>query len=55
MSNVSKSQEIGWNYLDTRFTGVSSSSLSGNGHFVILPEDQGTATTQSALELKRVV
>jgi hypothetical protein len=35
--------ELGYNYLDTRYTGMSSSHLTGNDDFVVLPEDQGVA------------
>ena len=36
-------QEVGYNYLQTGYTGASSASLSGNDEFEILDEDRGVA------------
>jgi hypothetical protein len=49
----SDGNEIGYQNLDTRFTGTSSSSLSGlgNNDFRILAEDQGVAAILSQFEL----
>jgi len=44
-------REMGYQYLDTRFTGTSASSLTGNDVFSILGEDQGVAALLSDLEL----
>ena len=47
-------QEVGWNYLDSRFTGVSSHSLSGLGadsDFDMLSSDNGVAEILSNFEL----
>jgi hypothetical protein len=50
---VSDEQELGYQYLDTRFTGTSSARLSGNaeGDFSILGADQGVAALLSQFEL----
>jgi len=48
---MAKGPEIGWNYLDTRFTGTSSSALSGNEHFPFVAEDQGRAATLKQMEM----
>jgi hypothetical protein len=45
--------EVGWNYLDTRYTGASSDQLSGaavEADFPMLSEDQGLAQLLSAFE-----
>jgi len=44
-------QEIGYNYLNTSFTGTSSARLSGNSAFTILGEDAGVAALLSQFEL----
>ena len=43
--------ELGYQLLDTRFTGASSEQLSGNGDFTFAAEDQGTAQILSAFEI----
>lgn len=46
-------KEVGWNYLDTRFTGASSSQISGastSADFPMLSEDQGLAQLLSQFE-----
>jgi hypothetical protein len=48
---TSQGKEIGYNYLNTAFTGTSSAKLSGNGDFSILPEDAGVAALLSQFEL----
>ena len=48
---VSNPKEIGYNYLNTSFTGASSSALSGNADFAILGEDAGVAALLSQFEL----
>jgi hypothetical protein len=48
------SGELGYEYLDTRFTGASSSTLNGyasNSNFAILAEDQGVAQLLANYEL----
>jgi hypothetical protein len=48
------SGELGWQYLDTRFTGASSSTLAAyesNAHFAIVQEDQGVAQLLANYEL----
>jgi hypothetical protein len=50
--SVDISQELGYNYLDTRFTGTSSASLSGGtSDFDIIGADQGVAALLSDYEL----
>jgi len=50
--SVSQGRELGYQYLDTRFTGTSSEQLSGNGtDFDILAQDQGVAALLSQFEL----
>lgn len=46
-------KEVGYNYLNTGFTGTSSANLSGGptGDWDILPDDQGVAQLLSAFEL----
>jgi hypothetical protein len=44
-------KEIGYNYLNTSFTGVSSAALSGNSAFTVLGEDSGVAALLSQFEL----
>lgn len=50
---VSDEKELGYQYLDTRFTGTSSAQLSGltGGDFTILAQDQGVAALLSQFEL----
>ena len=46
-------KEVGWNYLDTRYTGASSDELSGSAtpeDFPMMAEDQGLAQLMSAFE-----
>jgi len=43
--------ELGYQFLDTRFTGTSSSALVGNSDFAIAAEDQGVAAILSQFEL----
>jgi hypothetical protein len=51
--SVSQGQELGYQYLDTRFTGTSSARLSGDadGDFSVLAQDQGVAALLSQFEL----
>ena len=48
---ASDGTEVGWNYLNTRFTGISSTFLSGNADFNVLPTDSGIAQFLSNFEL----
>ena len=49
--NDSSGIEVGYNYLDTSFTGKKSNALSGvPGMFDMMAEDDGTATTLAELE-----
>jgi hypothetical protein len=50
---VSDEKELGYQYLDTRFTGTSAAQLSGNaeGDFSILAQDRGVAALLSQFEL----
>ena len=48
---VSNPKEIGYNYLNTTFTGASTSALSGNADFAVLGEDSGVAALLSQFEL----
>ena len=50
---VSDEKELGYQYLDTRFTGTSSAQLSGltGGDFDILAQDRGVAALLSQFEL----
>jgi hypothetical protein len=52
-NNVAPSddREVGYNYLDTRFTGASSAELSGNSHFEFADQDAGVAKLLSDFEL----
>lgn len=43
--------EVGWNYLDTRFTGTSSDKLSGGDDFYFPGEDHGVAELLKNFEL----
>ena len=47
----SDDQEVGYNYLDTRFTGASSAALSGNAHFAMVGTDTGVARLLEEFEL----
>ena len=44
-------KELGYQHLDTRFTGTSSQALTGNANFNILESDQGVAAILSQFEL----
>jgi hypothetical protein len=48
---VSNNEELGYQYLDTRFTGTSSSFLSGNTDFSMNLSDRGVAAILSNFEL----
>jgi len=50
---ISQGKEIGYNYLNTAFTGTSSAALSGRPgqDFTMLPEDSGVAALLSQFEL----
>ena len=48
---ASDQEELGYQYLDTRFTGTSSSALSGNADFSVLASDNGVAAILSQFEL----
>jgi len=48
---TSDQKELGYQYLDTRFTGTSSAQLSGGEDFDILGQDQGVAALLSQFEL----
>jgi len=43
--------ELGYQYLDTRFTGTSASSLTGNTDFSVVDQDRGVAAILSQFEL----
>ena len=47
---LSASPELGYQFLDTRFTGTSSSRLSGNSDFTIVDQDRGVAALLSQFE-----
>jgi hypothetical protein len=47
----SKGKEVGWNHLDTRFTGTSSDRLSGGDDFAFAEEDKGVADLLKNFEL----
>ena len=47
----SSGAELGYQYLDSRFTGVSSSALSGNDFFSVKAQDQGVAQLLANFEL----
>jgi hypothetical protein len=50
--NQSSGSELGYQYLDTRFTGTSAGALSGaNGYFPMIASDQGVAQLLSQFEL----
>lgn len=44
-------QEVGYNYVNSAFTGVSSASLSGNSDVTMIEEDQGVAEVLQNFEL----
>ena len=49
---LSSNPELGYQYLNTAFTGASSAALSGaSNYFTIVPEDQGVAALLSQFEL----
>ena len=48
---VAGPNELGYQFLDTRFTGTSAASLTGNGDFEIADSDQGVAAILSQFEL----
>lgn len=48
---LSGNPELGYQYLDTRFTGTSSSQLSGNSYYTIAQQDMGVAALLSQFEL----
>jgi hypothetical protein len=50
-SKASGGKEVGYNYLDTRFTGASSAALSGNADFDFADQDGGVAKLLSEFEL----
>ena len=50
-SVASTGKEVGYNYLDTRFTGASSAALSGNSDFDFADQDAGVAKLLSEFEL----
>ena len=50
-SRHSDDKEVGYNYLDTRFTGASSAELSGNNDFEFADQDAGVAKLLSDFEL----
>jgi hypothetical protein len=49
--SLSGNPELGYQYLNTAFTGASSVALSGNSYFNILPQDTGVAALLSQFEL----
>jgi len=48
---LSGNPELGYQYLNTAFTGASSNALGGNSYFPIAPQDQGVAALLSQFEL----
>lgn len=48
---LSGNPELGYQYLDTRYTGTSSGQLSGNSYFTIAKQDMGVAALLSQFEL----
>jgi|TARA_R110002050_G_scaffold26919_4_gene70598 hypothetical protein len=44
--------ELGYQYLDTRFTGTSSTKLSGSGNFPFPNQDMGVANLLADAELQ---
>jgi hypothetical protein len=49
--SVMNNAELGYNYLDTRFTGTSSTFLSGNADFSVAQSDRGVAAILKDFEL----
>jgi hypothetical protein len=49
--NQSSGSELGYQYLDTRFTGTSAGALSGNDQFAMIASDQGVAQLLANFEL----
>jgi len=49
--NAASTNELGYQYLDTRFTGSSSSRLSGNAAWTFADQDRGVANILSAFEI----
>jgi len=47
---LSASPELGYQFLDTRYTGTSSTRLSGNSDFTIVDQDRGVAALLSQFE-----
>jgi len=50
-NSLSGNPELGYQYLNTAFTGASSTALSGNSYFSIAPQDTGVAALLSQFEL----
>jgi len=50
-SNGLPNDELGYQTIDTRFTGASSASLSGNAYWTFANQDQGVAQILSAFEI----
>jgi hypothetical protein len=50
-STGSDGKEVGYNYLDSRFTGTASSELSGNAAFPFVDQDKGVARLLKDFEL----
>jgi len=50
-SSYADEKEVGYNDLDTRFTGTSSGELSGNADFNMVGQDQGVADLLKSFEL----
>jgi hypothetical protein len=50
-TGLSANPELGYQYLDTRFTGTSSAQLSGNSAYTIVPQDMGVAQLLGNYEL----
>jgi len=48
---LSGNPELGYQYLDTRFTGTSSAQLSGNSYFTVVDQDTGVAALLGSFEL----
>ena len=49
--STAKNKEVGWNWLDSRFTGTSSQWLTGTSDFTMLGEDTGVAEILANFEL----
>ena len=50
-AGVAPTGELGWQYLDTRFTGASSRALTGNAAWTFGAQDMGVAQILSAFEI----